>query len=58
MSYVAYGAFRIEFTFMATSQSAALAAVLALEQQAPVQQVPYADLRPRLLKAGQVLEAP
>lgn len=58
MSYVAYGAFRIEFTFMATAQSAALAAVLALEKGLPVQQVPYAELRPRLLAARQVLEAP
>lgn len=58
MSYVAYGAFRIEFTFMATAQSAALAAVLALEHKVPVQQVNYADLRPRLLKAGQVLAVP
>lgn len=58
MSYVAYGAFRIEFTFMVAAQSAAIAAALALEEGLTVQNVSYARLRERLLKAKQVLEQP
>ena len=36
-------------------QSAATAAVLAMESNVPVQDVPYAKLRERLLQDGQVL---
>jgi hypothetical protein len=55
-SYVAYGAYRIEFTFMTTAQSTAVAAVLALEQHLPVQDVGYSELKALLLQQGQVLE--
>ncbi len=54
-SYVAYGAYRIEFTFMVAAQSAATAAVLAIEENVPVQKVDYSHLRSRLLQDGQVL---
>lgn len=54
-SHVAYGAIRIEWTFMALGQSAAHAADLAIQNELDVQDVSYADLRPRLLQAGQVL---
>lgn len=57
-SYVAYGAYRIEFTFMVAGQSAATAAAMALEAQVPVQEVDYAQLRKRLLADQQVLEVP
>jgi hypothetical protein len=57
-SYVSYGAYRIEFTFMVAGQSAATAAVLAIEDGVPVQKVEYAKLRDRLLKDGQVLATP
>ncbi len=57
-SYVAYGAYRIEFTFMVAAQSAATAAVVALENETPVQAVPYGKLRARLLQDQQVLEIP
>ncbi len=57
-SYVAYGAYRIEFTFMVAAQSCATAASLAVDSGAAVQSVPYADLRTALLAAGQVLAAP
>lgn len=57
-SYVAYGAYRIEFTFMAAAQSAATAAVMAMNADAPVQSVDYAKLRERLLADKQVLEVP
>ena len=40
---------------MILGQSAATAAVLAIERQCPVQEVPYASLRERLLHDGQVL---
>ena len=57
-SYVAYGAYRIEFTFMAAAQAAATAAMLSLETGSPVQEVAYDPLRRRLLAAGQVLAVP
>jgi hypothetical protein len=57
-SYVAYGAYRLEFTFMVAAQSAATAAVLAIEANMAVQTVPYAKLRAALLRDGQVLAVP
>ncbi len=57
-SYVAYGAYRIEFTFMVAAQSAATAAVLALQGGLRVQDVPYAELRMALLADGLVLRVP
>jgi len=57
-SYVAYGAYRIEFTFMAAAQSAATAAALAIADGVPVQSVAYPKLRALLLKDGQVLAVP
>lgn len=55
-SHIAFGSIRMEPVFMILGQSAATAAVLALEKDCPVQDVPYADLRERLLKDGQVLQ--
>ena len=40
------------------AQSAATAAVMALEDNLAVQDLPYAKLRARLLQDGQVLESP
>jgi hypothetical protein len=57
-SYVAYGAYRIEFTFMIAAQSAATAASIALDQSQDIQQVSYPALRTRLLRDGQILSAP
>jgi hypothetical protein len=57
-SYVAYGAYRIEFTFMAAAQSAATAAAMALEAGTSVQSVDYKKLRERLLEDKQVLAIP
>jgi hypothetical protein len=54
-SYVAYGAYRLEFTFMVAAQSAATAASLALTHDTTVQAVSYPELRDTLLRAGQVL---
>lgn len=58
MSYVAYGAFRLEFSFMIAAQSAATAACIALDDKVNVQKVNYAKLRTRLLQDKQVLEIP
>ncbi len=55
-THVAYGSIRMEPVFMILGQSAATAAVLALEGNQPVQRVAYAALRARLLADGQVLE--
>jgi hypothetical protein len=59
-SHIAFGSIRMEPVFMILGQSAATAAVLAIDGKTSVQDVPYAKLRERLLKDGQVLsyEAP
>jgi hypothetical protein len=57
-SYVAYGAYRIEFTFIVAAQAAATAAVMAIEENISVQEVSYPRLRKTLLDAGQVLSIP
>jgi hypothetical protein len=48
----------MEPVFMILGQSAATVAVLAIDANIAVQEVPYATLRERLLKDGQVLERP
>ena len=55
-SHIAYGSIRMEPVFMILGQSAASAAAMAIDGGLPVQRVPYAALRERLLKDGQVLE--
>ena len=55
-SHIAYGSIRMEPVFMILGQSAATAAILALDGNLPVQKVPYSALRGRLLKDGQILE--
>ncbi|HEX2099790.1 MAG TPA: FAD-dependent oxidoreductase, partial [Candidatus Synoicihabitans sp.] len=57
-SHVAYGSMRMEPVFMVLGQSAATAAVLAMEAGVAVQDVPYDRLRERLLVDGQILQAP
>lgn len=54
-SHIAYGSIRMEPVFMILGQSAACAASLALVRGLAVQDVPYAELRPLLERAGQVL---
>ena len=46
----------MEPVFMILGQSAATAAVMAMDSGIAVQDVPYAKLREHLLKDGQVLE--
>lgn len=55
-SHIAFGSIRMEPVFMILGQSAATAAVLALDADIVVQDVPYTELKERLLKDGQILE--
>lgn len=57
-THIAYGSIRMEPVFMVLGQSAATAAVLALESDVKLQALPFAELRERLLKDGQVLDLP
>ncbi len=57
-SHVAFASLRMEPVFMATSQSAATAASLAIDAGTSVQAVDYEALRERLLADGQVIEWP
>jgi hypothetical protein len=55
-THIAYGSIRMEPVFMAMGQSAATAAVLALDAQTTVQKVDYTRLKARLLADGQIIE--
>ncbi len=55
-SHIAFGSIRMEPVFMILGQSAATAAVHAIEQNASVQQIDIDRLKQRLLDDGQVLE--
>ncbi len=55
-THLAFGSIRMEPVFMILGQSAATAAVMAIDAQQAVQDVPYAKLREQLLKDGQILE--
>jgi hypothetical protein len=55
-THIAYGSIRMEPVFMILGQSAATAAVLAMESKSSVQAVGYELLRARLLADRQILE--
>ncbi len=55
-SHIAFGSIRMEPVFMILGQSAATAAVMAIDDDISVQDVSYEKLRERLLADGQVLE--
>jgi hypothetical protein len=55
-SHIAFGSIRMEPVFMILAQSAATAAVMSIDANIAVQDLPYPKLRDRLLKDGQVLE--
>ena len=57
-THAAYGSIRMEPVFMILGQSAATAAVLAIDQRVALQKLAFADLRKRLLADGQVLDLP
>jgi hypothetical protein len=54
-SHIAFGSIRMEPVFMILGQSAATAAAMAIDAKIAVQDVPYATLKERLLKDGQIL---
>jgi len=54
-SHIAYGSIRMEPVFMILGQSAATAAVIAIDQDIAVQQVNYKELESRLRAAKQIL---
>jgi hypothetical protein len=54
-SHIAYGSIRTEPVFMILGQSVATAAGIALDDRLAVQDVPYKQLRPRLLTEGQLI---
>jgi len=55
-SHMAFGAVRMEPAFFALGQAAGTAAAFAVRKACAVQDVPYEELRARLLADGQVLE--
>ena len=57
-SHIAFGSIRMEPVFMILGQSAATAAAIAIDGKLAVQDVPYAQLRERLLADGQILDVP
>jgi len=57
-THIAFGSIRMEPVFMILGQSAATAAVLAMESKIALQSLPYAKLRERMLQDGQVLDLP
>lgn len=54
-SHIAFGSIRMEPVFMVLGQSAGTAASMAIDDNIPVQKVPYEKLRARLLADGQKL---
>jgi hypothetical protein len=55
-SHIAYGSIRMEPVFMVLGQSAATAAVQAIEQGVAIQRIDPAKLKARLVQDGQVLD--
>ncbi len=55
-SHIAFGSIRMEPVFMILAESSVEAAALAMEKGIAVQDVPYPELRERLLAAGQVID--
>jgi hypothetical protein len=53
-SHVAHGSIRMEPVFMSLSQSASIAASIAIERDISVQEVAYPDLLEKLLAAKQI----
>jgi hypothetical protein len=55
-THIAFGSIRMEPVFMILGHSAATAAAIAIERDSAVQDVPYEQLRERLLQDGQILQ--
>ncbi len=54
-SHIAFGSIRMEPVFMVLGQSAGTAASMAIDDNVPVQKVPYEKLRAKLIADGQKL---
>lgn len=54
-SHIAYGAIRLEWTFMVLGQSAATAAVIAINENTSVQKVSYDKLKKQIVQDGQII---
>ena len=54
-THVAFGSIRMEPVFMVLGQSAAIAVSMAINDQVPVQDIDYNELKKILLSKGQVL---
>lgn len=57
-SHIAYGAIRLEWTFMVLGQSIGCALNLCLDNEKSIHQLEYHELEKQLLQEGQVLTAP
>jgi hypothetical protein len=55
-SHIAFGSIRMEPVFMILGQSAATLAVMAIDEQKKIDEIPYDKLRQQLIEDGQVLE--
>jgi hypothetical protein len=55
-SHIAFGSIRMEPVFMILGESASTVASIAIQENSSVQDVTYAEVKPKLLAAGQVLE--
>lgn len=55
-SHIAFGSIRMEPVFMILGQSAATAAVMALEKNTGIHDLEYEELKKKLLTDGQILE--
>nr|WP_244874542.1 FAD-dependent oxidoreductase [Cyclobacterium marinum] len=54
-SHIAFGSIRMEPVFMILGQSAATAAVMSIDKEISVQELPYSELKTKLLEDDQVL---
>lgn len=57
-THVGISSLRIEATWMTIGQSAGIAAAMAADRRASVQELPYPQLRKRLVAQGQILKLP
>ncbi|MBQ7234564.1 MAG: FAD-dependent oxidoreductase [Kiritimatiellae bacterium] len=57
-THIAFGSIRMEPVFFTLGEVAGVAAALAIRHGTPVQDVPYAELKEKLVAAGVVLERP
>ncbi|HCI55838.1 MAG TPA: FAD-dependent oxidoreductase [Bacteroidales bacterium] len=55
-SHIAFGSIRMEPVFMILGQSAATLASMAIENRKTIYEIPYGDLKNRLIRDGQILE--